>query len=241
MIAIDAEGEGAPLVLLHGVGANRGIWKLVVPALAAERLVLAPDLPGFGDSRAIGDGFELEPVADAIADAISSRVDGPYDLVGNSLGGAVALVLARRRPGSVRRLVLAAPAGFSPRPELVSAVAGRLAGPAITIRRVVGAPLAGSAVARRALLWGTVAAPQRLPERDARAMLQASRDSTRIGPAITAVLRADLHADLVPVKAPLGLIWGERDRIVPIAALQSIRAVRPDAIVQTISAAGHVP
>jgi pimeloyl-ACP methyl ester carboxylesterase len=241
MIAIDAQGAGEPLALLHGVGANRGIWRRVTPALAAERLVLAADLPGFGDSPAVGPGFELERVADAVADALADRAGGRFDLVGNSLGGAVALVLARRRPEAVSRLVLGAPAGFSPRPNVISSVAGRLSGPAVAARRAFGSPLADVGIARRALLWGAVARPERMSGTDARAMLQASSRSTRVGAAVTAVLRADLRTQLEQVHAPLGLIWGERDGIVPIAALRTIRALRPDAVVETIADAAHVP
>lgn len=241
MIAIDAQGSGEPLALLHGVGADRTIWRYVMPELASERLVLAADLPGFGDSPPIGSGFELSRVADAVADALADRAGGRFDLVGNSLGGAVALVLARRHPESIARLVLSAPAGFSPRPAVLSAVAGRLSGPAVAARRTFGSPLADVAIARRALLWGAVARPERMSGTDARAMFQASSRSTRVGAAVTAVLRADLRAQLADVHAPLGLIWGERDGIVPIAALHTITALCPYAEVETIADAAHVP
>ena len=241
MIAFDAVGRGEPLVLLHGVGANRGIWRYVTPRIAAERLVLAPDLPGFGDSAPVGAGFRLDKTAGALADVLAGRVTAPFDLVGNSLGGAVALILALQRPELVHRLVLVAPAGFSPSPKLVSAAAGWLSEPVIVSRRLLGSPLMGSEIARRVLLWGAVAAPQRLSAQDARAMLQASRGSTRIGAAVAAVLRADLSGKLARLELPLGLIWGARDRIVPIATLQSILAVRPGAVVETIPGAAHVP
>lgn len=238
---IDAAGNGAPLVLLHGVGANRSIWRDAARELSAERLVLAPDMPGFGESPPAGDRFSLDATADALADAIASRTDEPFDLVGNSLGGAVAVVLACRRPELLSRLVLVAPAGFSPRPWLVAEAAGRVSGPMTSLRRKVGTPLAGSGVARRALLWGSVAAPQRMPARDARTMLQGSRGSSEVGAAIEAVLRCDLSDDLRRSRVPLGLIWGERDRVVPIKGMHKILAARPDAIAETIADAAHVP
>lgn len=241
MIAIKTAGHGEPLVLLHGVGANRGIWRDVVHQLAVDRLVLAPDLPGFGDSSPVGAGFTLDGTANALADELSQRVPGRFDLVGNSLGGAVALALALARPDLVRRLVLVAPAGFSPRPRLVSAVVGRLSEPLISFRRRLGTPLIASATARRVLLWGTVSAPQHLAPQDARAMLQASRRSSRVGPAVAAVLGSDLRDELTRVEAPLGLIWGARDRVVPITTIESIRAVRPGVVVEVIADAAHVP
>jgi pimeloyl-ACP methyl ester carboxylesterase len=72
-------------------------------------------------------------------------------------------------------------------------------------------------------------------------MLQASRGSTRIGPATSAVLRSDLSGLLSELELPVGLIWGRRDRVVPMRALEKIRAIRPDAIVETLPHAAHVP
>jgi pimeloyl-ACP methyl ester carboxylesterase len=62
-----------------------------------------------------------------------------------------------------------------------------------------------------------------------------------VGAAVAAVLAADLRSELARLDLPLGLIWGERDRIVPIATLQSILAVRPEVVVETIPDAAHVP
>ena len=241
MIAIDQAGQGRPLVLLHGVGASRGVWRRVTPALAEDRHVIAPDLPGFGESTPAAEGFELDVVAAALADSLADCAGEPFDLLGNSLGGAVAVALASERPELVRRLVLAAPAGFASRPPPIAAAAGALADRAIAARRIIGAPAARSATARRALLWGAIAEAERLSADDARMMVRASVGSTRIGASVTAVLRADLRGELARVEAPLGLIWGWRDRIVPIATLRTIRAVRPDAVVATIPRAAHVP
>jgi len=240
-IALDTIGHGEPLVLLHGVGASRGIWRKVIDQLAADRLVLAPDLPGFGDSPPAGAAFSLEKTADALAEELSQRVREPFDLVGNSLGGAVGLILAVRRPELVRRLILVAPAGFSPRPRLASAAVGRLSDPLIRFRRVIGTPLVSVGIARRVLLWGTVDAPQQLSAQDARTMLQGSRGSSRVGAAVAEVLRSDLRSELTRLNRPLGLIWGIHDRVVPVETIRSILAVRPDVVVETIPNAAHVP
>jgi pimeloyl-ACP methyl ester carboxylesterase len=184
MIAMSETGQGRPLVLLHGVGASRVIWRHVVPTLSEDRRVLAPDLPGFGESDPAGSGFELEAVALALGSALEDRAGEPFDLVGNSLGGAVALELALTRPELVSRLVLSAPAGLSRRPWPLVFAAARITGPFVAARRVFGAPLSINPLVRRALLWGAVAAPQRLPADDARMMLTASRRSARIGPAV---------------------------------------------------------
>jgi pimeloyl-ACP methyl ester carboxylesterase len=240
-VAIDQHGDGAPLVLLHGLGASRRLWHRAAPLLARDRLVLAPDLPGFGDSAPAGPGFEFEAVIDALADPLAERAGGPFDLLGSSLGGAVALEFAVAYPERVRRLVLAAPAGFSPRPWPLALAAGGLADSVLAVRRVAGSRLAASATARRALLWGAVAEPQRLSPSDARLILESSRRASRLGPALAAVLQEDLRPRLVALEVPLGFIWGERDRVIPISTLESIRALRADVVAETIPGAAHIP
>ena len=241
-VAVDALGAGEPLVLFHGLGASRRLWHRAAPLLAADgRLVIAPDLPGFGDSPPAGPGFEFDAVTDLLASALAERARGRFDLLGSSLGGAVALQFALAYPELVRRLVLAAPAGFSPRPRPVASTAGALADPALAVRRIAGVPLSVSPTARRVFLWGAVAEPQRLSRGDARLILSSSGRATRLGPALGAVLRTDLRPALARLKPPLGLIWGERDRVVPISTLETIRALRPDAVSETIARAAHIP
>lgn len=241
MIAIDQSGSGEPIVLIHGLGANRSVWTRVAPVLAERRVVLAPDIPGFGESDPIGEGFDLRAVAGALAEPLAERAGSRFDLVGNSLGGAVAIQLAYLRPQLVRRLILCAPAGFSPAPWPLAAVAGRLIEPALAFRRLLGAPLADLPAARRLLLWGAIAEPDRLPADDAARMLLASRGSARIGAALVTVLRDDLRASARLVEAPVGLLWGTRDRVVPISTLRAIHRIRPEAPVATVPRAAHVP
>ena len=121
------------------------------PGLAERHLVATPDtpaghLPGFGASPPIGRGFVLEDVADALADALAA-LPGPVDLLGNSLGGAVAIVLAERRPELVRRLILAAPAGLAPHRAPIPMIAGRVSATVVAARRRVAPRLVGSAPA----------------------------------------------------------------------------------------------
>jgi pimeloyl-ACP methyl ester carboxylesterase len=241
VLALDDIGEGHPLVLLHGVGASREVWTRVRRPLAADRRVITPDLPGFGDSPPAGPGFDLEAVDRALANGLAARIDEPLDLLGNSLGGAVAIVLADLRPRLVRSLVLSAPAGFSTQPWPVALAAGHLIGPLLMARRIVGTPVAASPIARRLLLGGAIARPQKLPTRYAVTMLSASEGSRRLGPAVSAVLQEDLTERLAELEVPLGIIWGREDRVVPIATLERICAVAPQAVIERMENAAHVP
>jgi pimeloyl-ACP methyl ester carboxylesterase len=114
-LAITRSGTGAPLVLLHGLGASRRSWDPVLPALAARFDVIAVDLPGFGESAPRPGPGEVAPavLAQHVADLLDELgVSSPH-VVGNSLGGWVALELASRRP--VASLTLLSPAGLWPK------------------------------------------------------------------------------------------------------------------------------
>lgn len=212
-----------------------------MPHLAKSRQAVAADLPGFGESPPAGTGFDLGEVADALAADLPLRLETPFDLAGNSLGGAVAVTLALRRPDLVRRLVLIAPAGFKPSHPAIAGGAGAIGGHLIALRRMVGPALAGSATARRVLLWGAVSDPARLSPTDARLMHTASHGASAVPAAIASVLTADLRPRLADLRVGLGLIWGEDDRVISTATLRSIRALAPSAPVVTLPGTGHVP
>jgi 2-hydroxymuconate-semialdehyde hydrolase len=110
-------GAGFPVLLIHGSGPGVSAWanwRLTIPALAAGRRVIAPDMVGFGFSeRPAGIAYKLDTwVAQAIGLLDALKIE-QADLVGNSFGGGLALALAIRHPKRVRRLVLMGAAGVS--------------------------------------------------------------------------------------------------------------------------------
>lgn len=110
-------GTGFPVLLIHGSGPGVSAWanwRLTIPALAAGRRVIAPDMVGFGFSeRPVGIRYGLDTwVAQAIGLLDALKIERA-DLIGNSFGGALALALAIRHPTRVRRLVLMGTAGVS--------------------------------------------------------------------------------------------------------------------------------
>jgi 2-hydroxymuconate-semialdehyde hydrolase len=110
-------GSGFPVLLIHGSGPGVSAWanwRLTIPALAAGRRVIAPDMVGFGYSeRPSGVRYNLDTwVAQAIGLLDALKIV-QTDLVGNSFGGGLALALAIRHPKRVRRLVLMGAAGVS--------------------------------------------------------------------------------------------------------------------------------
>lgn len=229
-------------MLLHGLGTAQQIWSLVTGPLAVRRRVITLDLPGFGESAPVGTGFDLGEVADRLARALAARyITAPFDLVGHSLGGAVALTLAAHRPRLVRRLVLVAPAGLQRRR---SGLPGAVLGPGATglfaaRRRLVG--LSDRAWGRRLLLAFAAADGATLSPGQARMMVEASAPAQRIAAATTVIAQAGLMPLLRTAPAPLGLVWGRQDRAVPFKLAAEILALRPDAELEVIDWTGHVP
>jgi len=241
LLAVEESGDGEALVLIHGLATTRHIWDRVTPALALTRRVVTLDVPGFGESAPAGPGFELEAVAQRIVRGLAARgVYAPYDLVGHSLGAAIALTLAAARPRLVRRLILVAPAGLTelswPASVVLAAVADRL----LAARRALG-PLTDLRWGRRLLLGMAAADGAGIPPFYARLMIDASASSQRTSTALATVTRGDLRPLLRRTAAPLGVIWGVEDRTIRARNVALVREARRDARVTMIEHAGHVP
>lgn len=240
LLAVQVTGAGEPLVLIHGLATSARIWGAVTPALARTRQVVTLDLPGFGASAPAGPGFELEHVAERIARSLAARgVQSPFDLVGHSLGAAVALTLAAARPRLVRRLILVAPAGLTPLAWPAPVVLPALAPGLYAARRRV-APLAEWPWARRLLLAFTAADGGDLTWAQARQIIDASASARRTAAALKAITTTDLRPQLAAISAPVGLLWGGADRTIPARDAESLLRLRPDARVEIVARGGHV-
>lgn len=226
--------RSAPVVLLHGFGADRSSWRQVTPLLAAllpaSTELLALDLPGHG-----GEAGRPAASIEAIALDLSARLDAAgiehAHLVGHSLGGAAAIVLSALGRLTVRSLTLIAPGGLGPEIN-----AGFLAG------------LAGAATPEALGRWlaEMVGDPAALPAGFARAAF-AQREQAGNGAALARLAGQlfaggtqgfDLAVELARVTAPTRLIWGRADRILPAA-----HAARAPgfAAVHLLDGIGHVP
>jgi pimeloyl-ACP methyl ester carboxylesterase len=239
-LAFDEYGAGDPLVLIHGLGTNRGVWAEAAAHLSRERRVIAVDVPGFGGSPPAGEGFELSDVAAAVTAEAEERIGAGYDLLGHSLGGAVALTAAALRPDLVRRLILGAPAGFRPRSERLAEAVSLAAPPLLAARRRFGRRLVATPAGRRTLLWGALLDGGRLSPDRAQAMLDASAGAHRLRDATRSALLADLTGQLTELDTPVGFLWGEQDPLMPRSTQEALRRIRPEAPVEVVPEAGHV-
>ena len=207
-IAYERTGEGPPLVLIHGLGATRRIWAPQIDRLALERDVIALDLPGFGESPPLGE----PPTPWALGAAVTRLcteigVDSPH-VAGNSLGGWVALEIAKAQEAS--SVCLISPAGLWRRPLGPRKVNTRKW--SRRLRPLLSA-LTHSRRAREAMLRTTVGRPENVPISDARQLIDAWISAPGYD-AANAEMRRYVCEDLDRVSVPTTIAWGELDRLV---------------------------
>jgi pimeloyl-ACP methyl ester carboxylesterase len=240
-LAYDRTGAGPPLVLVHGIGSRRGVWKPVVERLARERDVLCVDLPGFGESPVLSSG---KPTVEALARAVRDwwrdelGLERPH-VAGNSLGGGIALELARM--GAVASATALSPVGFwSPLEARYGRTMLRLTHASAThlgpqLRRIVRSPAGRQATI--GLMYGR---PRR---RDG---AEAAEDLVQLAraPGWEATLpmsREYVFRDGAELRAPVTVGWGTRDRLLIPRQAERARALLPQARHVPLPGCGHIP
>ena len=103
-------GAGEPLLLIHGLGGSWRTWDPVLDELAAEREIVAVDLPGHGETPPLSGEMSIDTLSEAVASFLDANDLTGVDVVGNSMGARLVLELARR--GEVGTTVALAPGGF---------------------------------------------------------------------------------------------------------------------------------
>ncbi len=234
-------GSGEPLLLLHGIGHHRQAWDPVVDILAAERDVIAVDLPGFGESPALPAGLAHDlPTMNAALSGLCEalELDRPH-VAGNSLGGLLALELGREK--LVRSVTALSPAGFWSPVERRYAFgllqAMRAAARSMPLPMVER--LSRSAAGRTVLTSSIYARPGRrspeavVAETLALAGAQGFAETLRAGGSVQ-------FSDDVP-GLPVTVAWGTRDRL--LVRRQGVRAksVIPLSRLVRLPGCGHVP
>jgi pimeloyl-ACP methyl ester carboxylesterase len=242
---VDLQGDGPPLLFIHGLGGNWTAWLENLPAFAVGHRVLAIDLPGFGGSPVPRTGISIAGYADLVVRFRSALELSSVTMFGSSLGGWVAAELAQRAPEWLSGLVLVDAAGIVPtRGERWKALS-LMEGAALM------APLAPrfrrSVASRRKLramsLRYTIDSPAELAADLVYMALPAAPDpGFRL--ALTAARSSwsdAWSARLSQISCPTLVVWGERDSLLPLRHGHEYARLIPGSELHVIPAAGHLP
>lgn len=231
-VAYEKAGTGPPLVLLHGFFCDRSLWRAQLDGLSDEFTLVAPDLPGSGDSSDPPEIFHMAAYAECIISLIRRLgIQRPH-LVGLSFGSTLALEIYRQQPGLPATLVLASAyagwAGSLPA-ELVAERLER------TVRQTYLPPEQWVQDWVPGLL--TESAPAALVQQVS-AMVSAfhpvgARAMTR------AVAAADLRDVLQRIQVPTLLIYGDKDVRSPLGVARDLHAKIPASVLVVIPGVGH--
>ncbi|MFF9624116.1 alpha/beta fold hydrolase [Streptomyces griseosporeus] len=240
-VSYTRRGRGEPLLLLHGIGHHRQAWDPVADILAADRDVIAVDLPGFGASPALPDGLAYDlPTTTTVFEAFCAalELDRPH-VAGNSLGGLIALELGRAR--LVRSVTALSPAGFWSEAERRYAFGVLLAMRHIAQRLPLPLveQLSRTSAGRTALTSTIYARPARRSPEAVVAETRALAEAAGFAPTLRSGTTVRFTDDLAGL--PVTVAWGTRDRL--LLRRQGVRAkqLMPRARLVRLPGCGHCP
>ncbi len=238
-LAFTRRGSGEPLVLIHGIGHRRQAWDPVFDQLAEHYDVIAVDLAGFGESPKHPDrvNYSMENACQNLADNFSLwGIERPH-VVGNSLGGAIALELAAR--GQARSATALSPAGFFRGADRLVAL-----GLLMLLKITSYLPLALVGLAMRAAPVRRALGRTLFEHGDRLTAEQFLGDTValRHGQGFFSVLRSGVtYAFRSPVAVPTTIAWGTRDKILLYGQAGLAAERLPHARHEPLLGCGHVP
>lgn len=210
-ITYETVGAGEPLCLIHGLSGSASWWRNNLPALSERYECHVLELVGYGSNFALRP-LHLSGAADAIAEFIAARTaGGRAHVVGHSMGGQIASLLAARYPERVNRLVLAAASGI-----LRSNI----------VRMALRLPVAGHYAPLDFLPTLAVDALRAGPVN----LLLSTLD----------ILGSDTTEILKQIVSPTLLVFGDRDNLVPVASGETMHTLIAGSRLEVIEGAGHV-
>lgn len=246
-VVVDGPADGQPVVMIHGLGRSLEDWSDQIVRLHDDYRVIALDLPGFGLSKRTSDKLTVEALAAAVVkllDKIDER--RPAVIMGNSLGGAVAMTVAASAPDRVAALVLADSAGFGREVSLgLRLLDLGLARHALRLRRYHRVTSVTernmfhdkSFVTRQRVDYATKVGRRK---HFARTFEEIARE---IGSAkgVDEAWRVDLVTRVAALARPTLVVWGAQDWILPASHAQTAAQAFPQARVHVLDQCGHAP
>lgn len=243
---VDVFGSGPPLIALHGFGGSSYSWHAIRAELSAGHTVYAFDLKGFGQSPKPRDGkYSVHDQAAVILRYIADHHLTSITLIGHSFGGGVALATAvaleEQQPGALSKLVLIDAASYTQNlPWFVDSLRWPIIGPIsqhlLTSRKQVKMVLEYSYYDKKQITKEQIeaySAALRMPGGK-----YALRETAK---QIVPKDIADLSSRYSHIKAPTLILWGEEDKVVPLANGVRLSKAIPNSTLLTIPRCGHIP
>ncbi|MGX9791794.1 alpha/beta fold hydrolase [Mycobacterium sp. MMS18-G62] len=240
-------GSGETLLLIHGMAGSSETWRAVIPQLSKKYRVVAPDLLGHGHSAKPRGDYSLGAFAVWLRDLLDELGVTRATIIGQSLGGGVAMQFIYQHPDYCERLILISSGGLGPDVgwtlRLLSAPGAELILPVIAPRPVltVGNKLrswfsaAGVQSPRGAELWSAYSSLSDAETRQAFLRTLRSVVDYR-GQAVSALNRLHVRSEL-----PTMAIWGDKDQIIPVDHAYAAQAARPGSRLEVLEGVGHFP
>ncbi|WP_197060641.1 alpha/beta fold hydrolase [Arthrobacter sp. L77] len=236
-----------PVLLLHGIGRSLEDWEGLYGRLAPDHRVISMDLPGFGLSERTAGRYSMESIARFVIAALDTLGEHrPLHVVGNSLGGAIAMKISTLEPQRVRSLVLVNSAGFG---KEVTIALRLLAVRPLGRRLMKDKSRKAAYRTERALFYDKrFVTEERLdhaqevgrnPVYDDVLLAVARHLGTVRG--VRRRWRTDLLRTVAAQHKPTLLVWGDEDRILPASHLEHARTMFPHAEVHLFEKCGHMP
>jgi pimeloyl-ACP methyl ester carboxylesterase len=246
-IAYRDAGAGETILLIHGMAGSSETWRAMIPALAKKYRVVAPDLLGHGQSDKPRGDYSLGAFAVWLRDLLDELGVTRATIVGQSLGGGVAMQFVYQHPDYCERLVLISSGGLGPDVgwtlRLLSAPGAEFIMPIIAPQPVlkVGNKLRAWASSfgiqspRGAEMWSAYSSFADSQTRQAFLRTLRSVVDYR-GQAVSALNRLHVASEL-----PIMAIWGDQDQIIPVAHAYAAHGARPESRLEILEGVGHFP
>jgi pimeloyl-ACP methyl ester carboxylesterase len=246
-IAYRDSGQGEALLLIHGMAGSSATWDDVIPQLARKYRVIAPDLLGHGESAKPRGDYSLGAFAVWLRDLLNELGVERATVIGQSLGGGIAMQFAYQHRDYCERLVLIGSGGLgpdlSPMLRILSAPGAEFVLPVVTPRPVLNLgnklgswlTAAGIQSPRARQMWQAYCSLSDAPTRQAFLRTLRSVVDHR-GQAVSALNKLHLTADL-----PTLLIWGDRDRVIPVAHAYAAHDALAGSRLEVLEGVGHFP
>src|SRR5689334_14179757 len=239
---LELEGEGPPLVFFHGYADSADTWRLMLAELARHgRRAIAVDLPGFGAADRLTPAGPVLPQHDRFAAALLETVGPGALVVGNSLGGCVAIRAAQNRRLQLGGIVPVSPAGLGLAPWLDVIEANPIVRTLLLAAAPLPRPLVQALVGR---IYRTIAFAPRahVDPLVVRTFASHFRDTATVRRYLDTARRIfpELHDpfDFEQVSAPVLLVWGRRDAMVPHRGAEKLLAAVPESRLEMLDACG---